>query len=366
MKVKAAVLEEYGNPLAIRDLELGEPQANEVQIKVVSCGVCHTDAVVRDGWLPTRPPVVLGHEGAGIVEKVGAGVAHLEPGDHVVASVSSCGTCQLCLSGHPTSCLESFGLNFMGGRPDQTSAFSDSVGAAVGSHFFGQSSFAEHAIVAARSLVKIPEDFPLELAGPLGCGIQTGAGSVLNVLKPDANGNFVVFGAGAVGLSALLAAVSSRVKTIVAVDVNDDRLALAKELGATHTINGSTEDSVARIREITQSGAQTALDTTGNAGVFQQMIESLAVAGHAGSVGASAAGTNGSVDLQGALARGIKISWIVEGDAVPQTFIPHLIALYRAGDFPFDRLIQTYPFEEINVAFADSESGKVIKPVVLL
>ncbi|WP_159501377.1 NAD(P)-dependent alcohol dehydrogenase [Microbacterium sp. 18062] len=366
MNVKAAVVEELGKPLEIRQLQLDEPQANEVQVRIVATGVCHTDAVVRDGWMPTRPPIVLGHEGAGVVEKVGAGVDHLRPGDHVVLSVNSCGTCRSCLSGHPAACVNIFAHNFAGSRIDGTTAYSYADGTPVKSHFFGQSSFSERVNASVRSVVKIPEDFPLELAGPLGCGIQTGAGAVLNVLRPGPGGTFVVFGAGAVGLSALLGAVASRVGTIIAVDVNDDRLALATELGATHVINGMNEDAVARVLDLTGGGVQTALDTTGNARVFRQMIDSLAMSGHAGALGAAAAGSEGVIDLPGALARGIRITWIVEGDAVPQLFIPELIALHRAGDFPFDRLIKTYAFDDINTAFADSESGEALKPVVLL
>lgn len=365
MNVKAAVVDEVGKPLEIRELVLDEPRANEVQVRMVATGVCHTDAVVRDGWIPSTLPIVLGHEGAGIVEKVGAAVTHLEPGDHVVLSVNSCGTCRPCLSGHPAYCENIYAHNFAGGRVDGTSAFATPEGERVSSHFFGQSSFAEVANVSVRSVVKIPEDFPLELAGPLGCGIQTGAGAVLNVLRPVPGGTFVVFGAGAVGLSALLAAVANRVGTIIAVDVHDSRLELATELGATHVINGAKEDAVARILEITGGGVQTALDTTGNARVFRQMIDSLAVAGHAGALGAAAAGSEGSIDLPTALSRGIRVTWIVEGDAVPQLFIPELIALYRAGQFPFDKLVKTYAFADIDTAFADSESGAVLKPVVL-
>jgi aryl-alcohol dehydrogenase len=366
MNVKAAVVEELHEPLRIRELTLGEPRADEVQVRMVATGVCHTDAVVRDGWIPTSGlPMVLGHEGAGIVERVGAAVTHLSPGDHVVLSVNSCGTCRSCLAGHPAYCENIYVHNFAGGRPDGSSAFAAEDGSPVRSHFFGQSSFAEVVNASVRSVVKIPDDFPLELAGPLGCGIQTGAGAVLNVLRPAPGGSFVVFGAGAVGLSALLGAVANRVGTVIAVDINDDRLALATELGATHVINGANEDAVARIQEITGGGVQTALDTTGNARVFRQMIDALGVAGHAGALGAASAGSEGVIDLPTALSRGIRITWVVEGDAVPQLFIPELIALHRAGQFPFDRLVKTYAFDDINTAFDDSESGEVIKPVVL-
>ncbi|MGO1410800.1 MAG: NAD(P)-dependent alcohol dehydrogenase [Microbacterium sp.] len=362
--VRAAVFEKVGEPLAIRDLVLEEPRANEVQVRMVATGVCHTDAVVRDGWMPTDPNFVLGHEGAGVVEKIGPGVTHVAPGDHVVLTVNSCGACQNCWSGHPAYCADIFIHNFAGGRPDGSTAFSDAEGEPVRSHFFGQSSFATLTNAASRSVVKIPDDFPLEIAGPLGCGVQTGAGAVLNVLQPRPGGTFVVFGAGAVGLSALMAAVANRAGTVIAVDMVDSRLELATELGATHVINPGREDSVARIHEITGGGVQTALDTTGNDRVFAQMIDSLAVAGHAGALGAAKADAKGVIDLPSALARGIRLTWIVEGDAMPQTFIPELIALNRAGQFPFERLVRSYAFDDLVTAFADSESGEVLKPVV--
>lgn len=364
MNVRAAVLEETGSPLAIRDLALDEPRANEVQVRLVATGVCHTDAAVRDGLIPTRSPVVLGHEGAGVVETVGEGVDHLHPGDHVVLSVNSCGTCRQCYAGHPSSCLRVNEYNFEGGRRDGTSAFAAEDGTAVGSHFFGQSSFAERVNASVRSVVKIPEDLPLELAAPLGCGLQTGAGAVLNVLDPAPGGSLVVFGAGTVGLAAVMAAAARRLQTVIAVDVHAHRLELAAELGATHTINGAEEDTVSRIREITGEGMQTALDTTGNPQVFRQMVDSLGPWGHAGLVGASPAGAEAVVDMPSALSGGLQLSWIVEGDAVPQLFIPELIALHRAGDFPFDKLIKHYAFDEIAEAFADSASGDVLKPVL--
>lgn len=365
MNVRAAVHEETGEPLQIRELVIDEPRANEVQVRMSATGVCHTDAVVRDGWIPTPVPMVLGHEGAGIVERVGPGVHHLEPGDHVVLSVDSCGQCRHCLSGHPASCLRISEFNFAGGRQDGSSAFSHPDGTPVSSHFFGQSSFAEAVNASARSVVKIPADFPLELAAPLACGLQTGAGAVLNVLRPRSGGSLVVFGSGAVGSAALLAAAATRVETVIAVDLHDRRLELAAEHGATHTINGSQEDPVARILEITGGGAETALDTTGNAQVFRQMVDVLGPTGHAGIVGAAAAGSEGVVDLPTALSRAIRLSWIVEGDAVPQLFIPELIDLYRAGDFVYDKLVKQYPFDEITAAFADSESGEVVKPVLV-
>lgn len=252
-----------------------------------------------------------------------------------------------------------------GARPDGTTAFQDEDGSNVSSHFFGQSSFATVTNVYERSVVKISKDVPLEIMGPLGCGIQTGAGAVLNVLKPEAGSSIVIFGSGAVGMSGLLAAVIANCTTIIAVDIVDSRLARAKELGATHTINSKNEDAVAKIRQITGQGANYALDTTGNAMVFAQMTKALGTLGHGALVGAAAPGTESPFDIGNLLLSGIKISMVIEGDAVPQTFIPKLISLYQKGLFPFDKLVKKYEFAEINTAFADSESGDTLKPVVV-
>jgi aryl-alcohol dehydrogenase len=365
MKTRAAVTPAEGVPFTFEELELDEPRADEVQVQLVAAGVCHTDAVVRDGWIPTTFPVVLGHEGAGVVQKLGAGVTHLAVGDHVVLSFGSCGNCTSCLGGHPAYCVHSYDENFAGSRGDGSDAFAREDGTAVTSHFFGQSSFSEVSNVSARSVVKVADDVPLQLLGPLGCGIQTGAGAVLNILRPPTGASIVIFGTGAVGMSAVLAAVVSHAETIIAVDVLDSRLEFARELGATHVINGRNEDVVARIREITGGGVQFALDTTGNSVVFRQMIDSLGYHGHAAILGAAKPGSEGTIDLSTSLALAISITTVIEGDSVPQTFIPELISLYKKGLFPFDRLIKTFPFDDINQAFEASETGVVLKPVVI-
>ncbi|TFB69029.1 NAD(P)-dependent alcohol dehydrogenase [Cryobacterium sp. Hz9] len=365
MKVTAAVALTKGEPLAIQELILDAPRATEVQVRMVATGVCHTDAIVRDQLYPTPLPAVLGHEGAGIVEAIGEGVTSVEVGDHVLLSFSSCGVCSSCVSGHPSYCIHLYDLDFSGARPDGSTAFTADDGTPVSSHFFGQSSFASVSNVAERSVVKISKDAPLELMGPLGCGIQTGAGAVLNVLRPEAGSSIAIFGSGAVGMSGLLAAVVANATTIIAVDIVDSRLEFAKTLGATHTINSKDEDAVARIREITGGGVNYALDTTGNKFVFAQMTKSLGVLGHGALVGAAAPGTEAPIDIGSLLLTGLKISMVIEGDSVPQTFIPQLISLYEAGVFPFDKLVKKYDFTDINEAFADSESGVTLKPVVI-
>jgi aryl-alcohol dehydrogenase len=364
MKVTAAVATGKGNPLTFKDLELAEPGPGEVQVRMVASGVCHTDASVRDEWYPTMMPAVLGHEGAGVVEKTGPGVTSVSAGDHVVLTFSSCGTCASCVSGHPAYCAQFFPLNFFGRRGDGTVAFSDD-GKPVGSHFFGQSSFSTVSNVTERSIVKVPSTAPLELLGPIGCSIQTGAGAVLNVLNPEAGSSTVIFGAGAVGLSALLAARVANASTVIAVDIIDERLGLAKELGATHVINGLKEDAVARIKEITGGGVDYAVDSTGNKAIFRTMVDSLGTRGHAALVGLASPDTESTINIGTTILTGAKISLVIEGDSVPQTFIPKLISLYEDGRFPFDRLITSYSFSDINTAFEDTKTGTTLKPVVV-
>jgi aryl-alcohol dehydrogenase len=359
------VTTELGAAFALEDLVLDDPRAGEVQVRMVAAGVCHTDAVVRDGWIPTTFPIVLGHEGSGVIEKVGEGISHLAVGDHVVLTVASCGHCRSCWAGEPAYCENTHAQNFAGARPDGSTSLTDGRGGRIGSHFFGQSSFAGYANVAVRSVVKVRDDVPLLLLGPLGCGILTGAGTVLNELKPRSDSTLVVFGAGAVGTAALMAARVARVQRIVAVDLVGSRRDLALELGATHAIDGRGGDVAEQIREISDGGAQYAIDTTGNPSVVDTMIASLGHRGRAIILAASKVDAEARIPLAAALGSAIQISTVVEGSAVPQVFIPELIDLYRRGEFPFDRLITTYPFDEINAAFADSESGVTVKPVLL-
>jgi len=364
VKITAAVARSVHAPLEFETLELDDVRDDEVRVRLVAAGVCHTDALVRNGVLPTSLPVVLGHEGAGIVEAIGEGVTAVAVGDHVVLGFNSCGACPQCESGHPAYCADFPRLNFGGQRVDGTTSLrTDSH--PVASHFFGQSSFATHANVAARSVVKVPSTVSLELLGPLGCGITTGAGTVLNVLRPESGSSIVIFGTGAVGNAALLAAIVAGCSTIIMVDVVEKRLELARHLGATHVINGLHEDAVGIVREITGPGAHYAIDTTGNAEVFRQMIDALAPQGSAALVGAAAPGTEASIDIGAFLVNSPTVTAVIEGDAIPQTFIPYLVDLYEKGLFPFDQLIKTYPFADINQAFADSETGVTIKPVVV-
>jgi aryl-alcohol dehydrogenase len=364
MKTTAAVAFEKEQPLVMTELDLDDPRPGEVRIKMVASGVCHTDAIVRDQWYPTPLPAVLGHEGAGIVDAVGEGVTKVAVGDHVLLSFAHCGECANCSSGKPGYCVNFFGDNFGGRRADGSSSLSHE-GTQISSHFFGQSSFSQFANVPLNSVVKVPKSAPLEILAPLGCGIQTGAGAVLNSLAPEAGSSIAIFGAGAVGLSGLLAAVIANCTTIIAIDVHDSRLALATELGATHTINAGKVNVIEEVQKITGGGVNYALETTGVAQVFTDMTFCLGVKGHAVVVGAAAMGTNANFDIGSLLPLGISVTFVVEGDSVPSKFVPQLVDLYERGLFPFDRLLKSYPFSEINTAFDDSASGVTLKPVVI-
>ncbi|QLG63889.1 NAD(P)-dependent alcohol dehydrogenase [Halorarum salinum] len=365
MEIEAAVVREEGGPFGIETVELEDPRAEEVLVRVVGAGVCHTDMIVRDQMYPTPLPAVLGHEGSGVVEAVGEDVTDVAPGDRVVLSFDYDGTCRDCRDGHPAYCESFFAHNFGGARPaDETSPISQD-GEAISGRFFGQSSFATHAVATERNVVPVDDDVPLELLGPLGCGIQTGAGGVINTLDPQAGSSIAVFGAGSVGLSAVMAADLKGCTEIVTVDLKPDRLAKAEELGATATVDPEDAgDVVETVRELTGGGPDYALETTGVPEVAEQAVASLARRGTLGVIGAPALGTEASYDVNDLILNGRTITGIVEGDADPQQFIPDLVELHRQGKFPFDELVTYYDFDEIERAVEDSESGDAIKPVL--
>lgn len=359
MEITAAVLNAPAAPLALEAIELAEPRADEVIVRVVSSGICHTDLSAMAGAGRSRLPMVLGHEGAGVVERVGEGVTSLAPGDHVVLSFDFCGRCDRCRGGMPCYCREFRVRNFSGSRPDGTTALSRR-GQPVSGHYFGQSSFATYALARETNAIKVRRDVPLELLGPLGCGVQTGAGAVLNTFRARPGSSLAVFGTGSVGLSAVMAGVLAGCTTIVGVDILPERLEIARELGATHVFDGRDPDLVEQVVSTTGRGVDFAFDTTGVAlEAAARSIDELGVVGLVGGV------QGGRLDLPfEALRRGRSIRTIIEGDSVPSHFIPALIDLWAQGRFPFDRLVTFYPFERINEAAHDSERGRVIKPVL--
>lgn len=366
MKVTAAVVRETGAPLQLEELELDDLRHNEVRVRMVSVGICHTDAIVRDQVYPTPLPAVLGHEGAGVVESVGDMVTTVKPGDHVVLAAAYCGHCDQCRAGRMAYCENLFAADFGGRRGDGSTALSDWEGEPISSHFFGQSSFSTYANVVEESVIKVESDVPLELLGPLGCGLNTGAGTVLNELRPSPGSSLAVFGTGAVGSAAIMAARIAGCTTVIAVDVHDSRLELARELGATDTINSASEDVGVRIAEITRDkGLDFAVDTTGIPAVLRTAAESLGIRGTVALVGAAAPGTEVDFEIGGSLVKGWTFKTVIQGSSVPQVFIPRLIELWKQGSFPFDKLIKKYTFDEINQGFDDSKKGSTIKPVVI-
>jgi aryl-alcohol dehydrogenase len=363
MQIKAAVVRERSGPFAVETLELCEPRPDEVIVRVVASGMCQTDLHGRDGYYDSPYPAVYGHEGAGVIHAVGSAVRDFAPGDHVVMSYPWCGTCANCRAERQSYCVHGRGLKSNGTRADGSTLLSQD-GAPVFSAFFQQSSFGTFALTQARYTVKVRNDAPLELLGPLACSGQTGAGAVLNVIKPAPGESIAVFGVGAVGLSALMAANIAGCDPIVAVDVHDRRLALARELGATHTINHAAEnDVVGAIRSISGGGVRYAIETSALPAVFREAIEVLMPAGTCVLLGSARRGSEVAFEMpflqQGRVVRGV-----VQGDSVPKQFIPRLVDLIMAGKFPIEKMITFYDLADINRAAQESSAGATIKPVL--
>ncbi|NBM18228.1 NAD(P)-dependent alcohol dehydrogenase [Streptomyces sp. GC420] len=358
MRIQAALLESPGGPFTVRDVDIEEPRPDEILVRITAAGICHTDLSTRQGWPRERLPMVLGHEGAGVVEAVGEAVTRVAPGDTVCLSYRSCGLCEQCAAGRPAYC--SAGLNATGSRADGSTPLSRG-GAPVFGSFFGQSSFATHALAHESNTVRVPAGLPPVLAAPLGCGVQTGAGTVLNVLRPEKGSALTVFGAGGVGLSAVMAAVAEGC-CVIAVDPVASRRALAVELGAAAAVDPVADGAVAAtVRGLTAGGSHYAIDTTGRPDVITQALAALRRLGTLALVGI---GARAEFDVMAVMARGIRIRGVIEGDAVPAEFIPRLVGLHRRGVLPVERLVSEFRFRDIEAAAAAAASGRVVKPVL--
>ena len=359
---RAAVLGAYGEPLEIRDVEVGDLRDDEVLVRIAGVGICHTDLTAAAGGVPVPVPAVLGHEGSGVVEAVGSAVDALVPGDHVLLSYSACRDCINCASGHPAYCTRFALRNYSGRRADGSTTLSmNSV--ALHGNWFGQSSFATHAVVAASDAVQVAGDLPIELLGPLGCGIQTGAGAVLRVLRPRTGSSIVVFGGGAVGLAAVLAAKIAECSTIVVVDPLPTRRELALTLGATAVFDSAEPDLAKKLRAATGGGADHSVDAVSTPEVLATAVAVLRSPGSCVTVGLRGGRNPVTLD-QSALLMGRSVTGVIEGDADPQQFLPELIALWRAGKFPFDKLITTFDFDDLPAALEATRSGAAVKPVL--
>lgn len=358
-----AVLTEPGTPLVLRTVDFDTLTDDEVFVRIAGAAICHTDLTAIDGAVPLPMPSVLGHEGSGVVEAVGSAVTGLGVGDHVVLSFDSCGQCRSCLSGRPAYCRAFAALNYRGARRDGSTTMRIGTEAVHG-NWLGQSSFGTHAIAGRRNAVKVPADLPLDILGPLGCGLLTGAGAVRLVLRPAAGESIGVFGLGAVGLSAIMAAAAAGCTPIVGVDPNPARLELAGKLGATHVFDSSEVDERSRvITRLSDGGLDYTVDAVGSGQVVRRALRALRSPGTCATLGLQGANNEITVD-QEHLLRGRTLTGVIEGDARPHEFIPELIRLWRDGGFPFDTFVRRFPFDQINEVIAAARAGTVVKPVL--
>jgi len=359
VKIQAWVQRDRAAPPRLESLTLDEPRPDEVLVRLEASGVCHTDL-----FAPQRfaLPAVFGHEGAGVVERVGAEVRRLRPGDRVVLTFGSCGSCRNCAAGAPAYCMTGHELQFGGARADGSPTLVSESGAIHGA-FFQQSSFATHALATERNAVRLPDALPPELAAPLGCGIQTGAGAVLNTLACKPGSSLAVFGVGSVGLAAVMAGRLARCEPIIAVDLRRERLELALELGASHAIDGRSEDVVGEIRDLTDGGARYSIESAGAEKSFREAIECLARLGTCGLC--TVPGLGAPIEFEPlSILKGRTVTGVLEGSSVPDEFIPRLAGLHLDGELPYDRLVSFYDFAGLPQALADAEAGRAIKPVV--
>ncbi|KAF2494653.1 zinc-binding alcohol dehydrogenase [Lophium mytilinum] len=367
---RALVLRNFDGSLELETLNVGTPGPKEVLVEMHATGICHTDLTCMKGPFPV--PYILGHEGAGTILEVGSDLtSKLSPGDFVLLSFNHCGACNSCSSAHPAYCQNFIPYNMGGRRLTDGTFFYTTQDETDPSHvlggFFGQSSFASHAIVQENSIIKVPKDTNLALLAPLGCGIQTGAGCVINTLDVKKGSSIAIFGAGAVGLSALIAAKNIGASPIIAVDLVESRLDLAKELGATHVFKGDDKNLAEEIRKLTTTtgGVQYAIDATGVVPVIEMMIDVLGILGKAATVGVTGMNKKIAVDATNLMTQGKTYVGCTEGDSNPPEFIPYLVGEIAEGRFPLEKLVKTYPVADYQTALEDMRSGKTLKPVLL-
>lgn len=372
LQIEAAVAYDSDGPFATTTLGLRAPAANELRVRIVATSVCHTDLMSKSKSLCAFP-IVLGHEGAGVVDAIGSDVRSFSVGDHVVLSYDYCGDCPACNNNKPSYCSNHGALNFAGVRPDgnKTHRSEDSDAADVFGSFFQQSSFATYALSHASNTIKVDKSLPLATLAPLGCGVQTGAGTVFNTLQVQAGLSLAIFGCGCVGLSAVMAAKVTGASHIIAVDINPERLQMATKLGATHTLLSADFATPAELIEQVKSipgndGCNYAIDTTGVPAVLRQAFDCCGPLGVTAMIAPGVPGTEVSIEMLGLLP-GKSLRGVVQGDSVSKTFIPKLIDLWQQGQFPFDELItEFHGIDNLNAAAEAMRRGDVIKPVVII
>ena len=372
MKIQAAVLREIGRPtpyeqsrpLAIEDVELDAPGPGEVLVRIRAAGLCHSDLSVIDGNRPRPLPMVLGHEAAGVVEQVGEGVTSLARGDHVVAAfVPSCGHCGPCAASRPALCEPGFSANSAGTLLSGSRRLHDAQGDVH--HHLGVSGFADHAVLAANSLVRVPADLPFAEAALFGCAVITGVGAVVNTAAMPRGSTVAVVGLGGVGLASLLAARMLEAPHIVAIDMNDAKLAVARQFGATATVNAADPQAAEQARDLTGGGVAFAFEMAGAARALELAYRITRRGGTTVSAGLSHPDQRFSLLHLGLVAeeRTLKGSYL--GSCVPSRDIPRYIDWYRAGKLPVNRLLsERIRLEDINGAFDRLAAGASIRQVV--
>ena len=358
--MKAAVLYEAKKPLVVEDVEIEDPKRGEVLVKVATAGVCHSDLHFMEGLWPFPLPAIFGHEGAGVVERVGEGVTLVQPGDHVILSwVAPCGLCRNCSRGKPYLCTSNPAASMKDGttrlKKGDQSIF----------HFIGVSSFAQYLVAHETAMVKVREDAPLDKVALIGCGVMTGVGAVVNTAKVEMGSSVAVFGCGGVGLNVIQGANLAGATTIIAVDKFDNKLEMAKGLGATHVINASNEDPVAKVREIVAgAGADYAFEVIGIPEVVTQAFDAVAPGGTAVMVGMPPIGAPVTINSLG-LFLGKTLRGAYYGSARVRVDMPALVDLYMAGKLKLDELItRSYSLDGINDAFEVMKKGEVARSII--
>lgn len=374
MKTRAAVLLKSGmtppygdsRPLHVLEVELDPPGPGEVLVRIRAAGLCHSDLSVIDGTRPRDLPVVLGHECAGVVERLGPKVSDLRVGDHVVASfVPSCGACEPCNGGRPALCEPGFAANMAGTLLGGERRLSTDDGPVQ--HFLGVSAFAEHAVMARNSLIRIDPRLPFDEAAIFGCAVITGTGAVVNTAGVPRGSTVAIVGLGGVGLAALLAAHMLEAKVIVAIDLSDEKLNVARILGATHTFNGGAPDCAKRVREATHGGVQYAFEAAGNVAALELAHRVVRRGGMTVTAGLSAADQRVSLSYLGLVSEERTVKGCFMGSAVPSRDIPRYIGWYQAGKLPVKRLLSEHiALDQINEGFDRLAASQSVRQIIML
>jgi alcohol dehydrogenase len=374
VKTRAALLGEMGRPrpyaqtrpLAIEEVDLDPPGPGEVLVRMRAAGLCHSDLSVINGDRPRPMPMIIGHEGAGEVAEVGAGVRDLQPGDHVVAAfVPCCGSCEPCTTGRPALCEPGFKANSTGTLLGGAQRMRRAGG--IVNHHLGVSAFAEYAIMARQSLIKVDASLPFDEAAVFGCAVMTGVGAVTNTVQPHRGSSIAVIGLGGVGLAALLGTRLAEASIVIACDLNEDKLSLARSMGATHTVNAGDPNALEQIRDLTRGGVHYAFEMAGSVKAMELAYAATRRGGTTVTAGLPNPKHLFSIPQVSIVAeeRTIKGSYV--GSCDPARDIPRYIDLYRAGRLPIGRLLsERIALDQLNEGFDRLADGRTIRQILIL